>query len=83
MVPAWLQIRNLISWSPDISARAVETGSFAALHEEDGRWIVRQSGPDPLWDAVEEHLGRWHAAGTPAVEEATVRVTPEGQSIHW
>jgi methyltransferase of ATP-grasp peptide maturase system len=61
----------------------VETGSFAALHEEDGRWIVRQSGPDPLWDAVEEHLGRWHAAGTPAVEEATVRVTPEGQSIHW
>ncbi|MEV6056728.1 ATP-grasp peptide maturase system methyltransferase [Streptomyces sp. NPDC052107] len=60
----------------------VETGSFAALHEEGGRWIVRQSGP-PLWDAVEEYLGRWHAAGTPAVEEATVRVTPEGQSIHW
>jgi methyltransferase of ATP-grasp peptide maturase system len=60
-----------------------ETGSFAALHEEDGRWIVRQGGPDPLWDAVEEQLGRWHAAGTPAVEEATVRVTAQGQSIHW
>ncbi|MEU7305367.1 ATP-grasp peptide maturase system methyltransferase [Streptomyces sp. NPDC007206] len=61
----------------------VDTGSFAALHEEDGRWIVRQGGPDLLWDAMEEHLGRWHAAGTPAVEEATIRVTPEGQSIHW
>ncbi|MER6076077.1 ATP-grasp peptide maturase system methyltransferase [Streptomyces sp. NPDC001817] len=61
----------------------VDAGSFAALHEEDGRWIVRQGGPDRLWDAVEEHLGRWHAAGTPAVEEATVRVSPQGQSIHW
>ncbi|MFJ8201112.1 ATP-grasp peptide maturase system methyltransferase [Streptomyces sp. NPDC096152] len=61
----------------------VETGSWAALHEEGGRWIVRQDGPDPLWDAVEEHLGRWHAAGTPAVEDATVRVTAEAQSLHW
>ncbi|WP_432043296.1 ATP-grasp peptide maturase system methyltransferase [Streptomyces cadmiisoli] len=60
-----------------------ETASFAALRHEDGRWIVRQGGPDPLWDAVEEQLGRWHAAGTPAVEEATIRVTPAGQSIHW
>ncbi|WP_225080973.1 ATP-grasp peptide maturase system methyltransferase [Streptomyces sp. CoT10] len=61
----------------------IATGSWAALHEEDGRWIVRQDGPAPLWDAVEEHLGRWHAASTPAVEEATVHVTAEGQSIHW
>ncbi|GGJ60633.1 ATP-grasp peptide maturase system methyltransferase [Streptomyces brasiliensis] len=61
----------------------VETGSWAALHEEDDRWIVRQGGPELLWDAVEDHLGRWHVAGTPAVDEATVRVTAEGQSIHW
>ncbi|MFJ3338443.1 hypothetical protein [Streptomyces sp. NPDC086766] len=61
----------------------VETGSWAALYEEGGRWIVRQDGPEPLWDAVEEHLGRWHAAGTPAVEGATVRVTAEAQSLHW
>ncbi|MGW5231823.1 ATP-grasp peptide maturase system methyltransferase [Streptomyces nodosus] len=61
----------------------VETGSWAALHDEDGRWIVRQGGPTPLWDVFEECLGRWHAAGTPAVEEATVRVTPEAQSLHW
>ncbi|MGW0999846.1 hypothetical protein [Streptomyces sp. NPDC002520] len=61
----------------------VETGSFAALHDQDGRWTVRQGGPVALWDAVEEHLGRWHTAGTPAVEEATVRVTPQGLNIHW
>ncbi|MGW3176772.1 rRNA adenine N-6-methyltransferase family protein [Streptomyces sp. NPDC001153] len=61
----------------------VDSRSFAALHEEDGHWIVRQEGPNLLWDAVEEHLGRWHTAGTPAVEEATIHVTPEGQSIHW
>jgi len=60
-----------------------ETGSFAALYEEDGRWIVRQAGPDALWDSVEEQLGRWHTVGTPSVQEAAVRVTPEGQSIHW
>ncbi|MFF3918420.1 hypothetical protein ACFYZB_34030 [Streptomyces sp. NPDC001852] len=60
----------------------VETGSFGALHKENGHWSVRNDGPDLLWDAVEEHLGRWHTAGTPAVEEATVHVTPEGQSIH-
>lgn len=60
-----------------------ETGSFAALHEEDSRRVVRQGGPDALWDAVEDHLGRWHAAGTPTLEEAAVRVPPQVQSIHW
>ncbi|WP_189317649.1 DUF4158 domain-containing protein [Streptomyces brasiliensis] len=58
----------------------VETGSWAALHEGDDRWIVRQGGPELLWDAVEEHLGRWHFAGTPAVDEATVRVTTEARA---
>ncbi len=33
--------------------------------------------------AIEEHLHRWYASGTPAVEEATIRVTADGQSIHW
>ncbi|MGW7128863.1 ATP-grasp peptide maturase system methyltransferase [Streptomyces bobili] len=61
----------------------VASGSWAALYEEDGRSIVRQDGPDALWDAVEEQLGRWHAAGTPALEEFTVSITPQGQSISW
>ncbi|WP_328513010.1 hypothetical protein OHB25_58230 [Streptomyces mirabilis] len=61
----------------------VESGSWAALYEEDGHWIVRQDGPDALWKAVEEQLGRWQAVGTPAAEELTVSVTPQGQTIRW
>ncbi|MEU7278699.1 ATP-grasp peptide maturase system methyltransferase [Streptomyces sp. NPDC045431] len=61
----------------------VESGSWAAVYEDGGRWIVRQDGPDALWDSVEAQLGRWHAAGTPALEEFTVTVTPEGQTIQW
>ncbi|WP_432176780.1 hypothetical protein [Streptomyces sp. Tue6028] len=58
-------------------------GSWAAVHENAGRWIVRQNGPHPLWDTVEEQLAGWHAAGTPALETFTVIVTPDGQAIHW
>ncbi|MGW5333435.1 ATP-grasp peptide maturase system methyltransferase [Streptomyces bauhiniae] len=61
----------------------VESESWAALHEGDGHWTVRQGGPVALWDAVEEGLGRWRAAGVPGLERATVRVTPESQSITW
>ncbi|MFD4542397.1 ATP-grasp peptide maturase system methyltransferase [Streptomyces bauhiniae] len=61
----------------------VENESWAALHEVDGRWTVRQGGPVALWDAVEAGLGRWHAEGAPGLERATVRVTPESQSITW
>lgn len=61
----------------------VESGSWAALYEDNGRWIVRQDGPTLLWDAVEEQLGRWHAAGTPALQQFTVSVTPDRQTITW
>jgi methyltransferase of ATP-grasp peptide maturase system len=61
----------------------VGTGSWAAVYSEGGQWLVRQGGPDPLWDAVEEQFGRWCAAGAPALEGFTVSVTPEGQTIRW
>jgi methyltransferase of ATP-grasp peptide maturase system len=61
----------------------VGTGSWAAVYLEGGRWLVRQGGPDPLWDAVEEQFGRWCAAGAPALEEFTVSVSREGQTIGW
>ncbi|MFJ8792804.1 hypothetical protein [Streptomyces sp. NPDC102462] len=32
----------------------VESGSWAALCEENGRWIVRQDGEVALWDVAEE-----------------------------
>ncbi|MFF1279906.1 methyltransferase domain-containing protein [Streptomyces sp. NPDC058299] len=61
----------------------VESGSWAALFGEDGRWTVRQDGGAALWDAVEEQLGRWHSAGAPALDEFTVSVTPDGQTYRW
>jgi methyltransferase of ATP-grasp peptide maturase system len=61
----------------------VETGSWAAVFQDDGRWLVRQGGPEPLWDAVEEQFSRWNEAGAPPLEQLTVTVTPDGQRIHW
>ncbi|WP_433456637.1 ATP-grasp peptide maturase system methyltransferase (plasmid) [Streptomyces sp. CA-142005] len=61
----------------------VGSGSWAAMHEEDGRWTVRQDGPDLLWDAVEDQLGRWRASGAPPLEQCTVHIAPEGQTIRW
>ncbi|MER5603512.1 ATP-grasp peptide maturase system methyltransferase [Streptomyces sp. NPDC002265] len=61
----------------------VESGSWAALYEDAGRWIVRQNGPEALWNTVEEQVGRWHTAGAPALEKFTVTVTPDGQTIGW
>ncbi|MFF7183189.1 ATP-grasp peptide maturase system methyltransferase [Streptomyces sp. NPDC008121] len=61
----------------------VVSGSWAAIYEDSGRWIARQDGPDLLWDAVEEQFGRWHAAGKPAPEKATVTVTSQGQTLAW
>ncbi|MFF5984441.1 ATP-grasp peptide maturase system methyltransferase [Streptomyces olindensis] len=61
----------------------VETGSWAAVWWGGDRWLVRQAGPDALWDRVEEQFSRWCAAGAPSLEEFTVTVTPEGQTIRW
>ena len=61
----------------------VDTGSWAALHSEGDRSLVRPGGPEPLWDIVEDHFGRWRHAGAPALEEFTVTVSPEGQVIRW
>ncbi|PNG20378.1 protein-L-isoaspartate(D-aspartate) O-methyltransferase [Streptomyces cahuitamycinicus] len=61
----------------------VATGSWAAVYSEDGRRLVRQGGPELLWDAVEEQFGSWCAAGAPTLEEFTVTVTAQGQTIRW
>jgi methyltransferase of ATP-grasp peptide maturase system len=58
-------------------------GSFAALYEEDGRWVVRQDGPTALWDAAEEQLWRWRGVGSPGLEKFTVHVGPDGQTVSW
>ncbi|WP_338017619.1 ATP-grasp peptide maturase system methyltransferase [Streptomyces adustus] len=62
----------------------ITTGSWAALHNNHAeRWTVRQNGPENLWDTIEEHLTRWHTDGTPALQEFTLTVTPNRQSLHW
>ncbi|MFI8169174.1 ATP-grasp peptide maturase system methyltransferase [Streptomyces sp. NPDC085931] len=61
----------------------VETGSWAAVYQDGGRWLVRQGGPQPLWDTVEEQTGRWSGDGAPSLEKFTVTVAAEGQTIRW
>ncbi|WND33929.1 ATP-grasp peptide maturase system methyltransferase [Streptomyces sp. BB1-1-1] len=61
----------------------VEAGAWAALAQEGEQWTVRQGGPVPLWDAVEDHLLRWQADGSPALDRFEVIVTPEGQRVTW
>ncbi|MCX4676961.1 ATP-grasp peptide maturase system methyltransferase [Streptomyces sp. NBC_01433] len=61
-----------------------EAGSWAVLWADgsDG-WAVRQGGPDRLWDAVEDHVSRWCADGSPSLERFEINVTPSRQSITW
>ncbi|WP_168220761.1 ATP-grasp peptide maturase system methyltransferase [Streptomyces sp. RFCAC02] len=53
------------------------SGSFAVLSGD----TVRQGGRMLLWDRVEEAIGRWKAAGSPAVTDLRVRLTPHEQRI--
>ncbi|MDF3292206.1 ATP-grasp peptide maturase system methyltransferase [Streptomyces silvisoli] len=59
----------------------VDSGSWAALWRDGERWRVRQGGPAPLWDAIEEHVLRWRADGAPPVDRFEITVTPEGRTV--
>ncbi|MEU6480581.1 ATP-grasp peptide maturase system methyltransferase [Streptomyces sp. NPDC047017] len=63
--------------------------SFAEFIAGDGTWTVRQGGPVPLWDRVEEALLAWRAAGCPGIETVRLTITKESHSywidtdLHW
>ncbi|MFI8450480.1 ATP-grasp peptide maturase system methyltransferase [Streptomyces erythrochromogenes] len=61
----------------------VEAGAWAVLRQVGGRWLVRQGGPDNLWDRITDHVTRWHHDGSPTLDRFHITVTPEGQSITW
>ncbi|MEV0305257.1 ATP-grasp peptide maturase system methyltransferase [Streptomyces prasinus] len=61
----------------------VEAGTWAALSRDGEQWTVRQGGPAQLWDQVEDHLLRWRADGSPALDRFEITVTPEAQKVTW
>ncbi|MFE1336183.1 ATP-grasp peptide maturase system methyltransferase [Streptomyces sp. NPDC058733] len=69
-------------WQEDVLLDVV-SGSWAALRRDGGSWTVRQGGPHALWDAAEEQLSRWHAAGAPGPERFTCHITPQGPTWGW
>ncbi|MBT2674892.1 hypothetical protein J7E95_29590 [Streptomyces sp. ISL-14] len=59
-----------------------ERESFASFTENEGTWTVRQGGPLPLWDTIEQTLTAWQDAGTPDITAVRLRVTQEIHS-YW
>ncbi|MFJ1645901.1 ATP-grasp peptide maturase system methyltransferase [Streptomyces sp. NPDC088258] len=56
--------------------------SFAEFIAHDGRWTVRQGGPVPLWDRIEEALVAWEAAGNPEIDSVHLRIT-QASHHYW
>lgn len=60
----------------------VATGSQATTRPDPyGGWTVRQHGPLRLWDAVEEAVLAWQAAGSPHQSAYGLTVTEERQYV--
>ncbi|MFF4521789.1 hypothetical protein [Streptomyces bluensis] len=59
------------------------TGAWAVLWERHGQWMVRQNGQSCIWDAIEEHVTRWRAAGAPPLERFEIAVSSDRSSITW
>ncbi|MEV5339118.1 ATP-grasp peptide maturase system methyltransferase [Streptomyces sp. NPDC052676] len=60
-----------------------ERESFAAFAQDGtGGWTVRQGGPIALWDAIEQTLVRWKAAGRPDISAVRLHVTDQAHT-YW
>ncbi|MEW2622026.1 ATP-grasp peptide maturase system methyltransferase [Streptomyces sp. NPDC048106] len=56
--------------------------SFAAFTENKGAWTVRQGGPLPLWDTIEQALIDWQEAGSPDITQVRLRITRNAHT-YW
>lgn len=56
-------------------------GSYAAFTQGADAWLVRQGGPQALWDKVETALATWRGSGEPGLETFRISVTPSGQQV--
>ncbi|TDD61054.1 methyltransferase [Kribbella antibiotica] len=63
----------------DASQRAV-----AILYAPpNGSAVVRQAGPVNLWDQIEMAVLEWLAAGSPALDQFRISITPEAQMVWY
>ena len=61
----------------------VALGAWALLYQDGPAWIVRQGGPERLWDAVESHVTQWRADGAPPLERFDITITDTRRTITW
>ncbi|WP_020555050.1 ATP-grasp peptide maturase system methyltransferase [Embleya scabrispora] len=68
---------------PEGSVFLVDTasGSSAAIGPDGDGWTVTQSGPDRLWDRIEDAVMKWRAAGSFAMTEFEMTVHADEQLI--
>ncbi|MET8288364.1 ATP-grasp peptide maturase system methyltransferase [Streptomyces sp. NPDC005132] len=52
-----------------------ERESFAEFTASRESWTVRQGGPVALWDAIEQSLRAWNAAGSPSITAVSLHIT--------
>ncbi|MEV6981183.1 ATP-grasp peptide maturase system methyltransferase [Sphaerisporangium sp. NPDC051017] len=72
----------LLGAGDEIVLLDVATGSQAeTAPAPDGGWVVRQHGPLRLWDAVEQSILTWQAAGSPHQSAFGLTVTREDQRV--
>ncbi|MCB5909839.1 ATP-grasp peptide maturase system methyltransferase [Streptomyces pinistramenti] len=59
-----------------------ERESFAAFTAGGDGWTVRQGGPVPLWDDIEQAITAWQNAGSPDITAVRLHITDRSHT-YW